>query len=416
MTGRRITPAQLPQLGSILFANHHTIALTPATDDAAWAAPAIWAAARAAAAAGRQVLLVDLGLESPGLDQGAIRLNPRGIAEAFTGDLQLHDVAAEQEVAGLHYIGRGATGGDPASLWNSDRWARLARGFASQGALLLLAMPPAALAALRLDGLALMVFAPSGYDPAGGTFPRIAERIAAGAPLIAVVARTAPASRISSPSRARRVPRRKNRSPALAGIAGLIVVLGAGAVLWGRRAEKASLQETRPARVSAPAVSVPPPAPDPADSLYYSVQVAAHDQLAQAMAHAAEIEKTGRIVIVTPVQVGNQGVWYRVLVGALQDAHAADSVLQDLWQNGVLERPQGTILRAPQAFRLRASRGDLAGLRARGIPAYIVLALDSTDQVYVGAFDLAEQARAIDSLLTAADLSGTLVRRTGFSQ
>jgi hypothetical protein len=119
---------------------------------------------------------------------------------------------------------------------------------------------------------------------------------------------------------------------------------------------------------------------------------------------------------VTPVQVGNQGVWYRVLVGALQDAHAADSVLQDLWQNGVLERPQGTILRAPQAFRLRASRGDLAGLRARGIPAYIVLALDRTDQVYVGAFDLAEQARAIDSLLTAADLSGTLVRRTGFSQ
>jgi hypothetical protein len=260
-----------------------------------------------------------------------------------------------------------------------------------------------------------MVFSPAGYEPSGGTFPRIVERIAAGAPLIAVVQRVAPPGRPSSPGR-RPPARRRSRSPALAGIAGLLVVLGAGAVLWGRRGEKEAPRETRPARLTAPAVAALAPEVVPADSLYYSVQVAAHDQLAQAMAHAEEIEKTGRLVVVTPVQVGTQGFWYRVLVGALPSAGAADSVLQDLWRSGVLERPQGTILRAPQAFRLRASRGDVAGLRARGVPAYIVQALDSTDQVYVGAFDLAEQARTIDSLLTAADLSGTLVRRTGFSQ
>ena len=105
-----------------------------------------------------------------------------------------------------------------------------------------------------------------------------------------------------------------------------------------------------------------------------------------------------------------------MLVGALPTARAADSLLQALWRDGALERPQGTILRTPDAYRVRASRDDLPGLRARGIPAYIVLAPDKTDLVYVGAFDLAEQASNTDSLLSSAHLAGTLVRRTGSSQ
>jgi hypothetical protein len=105
-----------------------------------------------------------------------------------------------------------------------------------------------------------------------------------------------------------------------------------------------------------------------------------------------------------------------VLAGALPTARAADSVLQRLWDAGLVERPQGTILRTPDTYRLKASRNDLRGLRARGIPAYIVQAPDGTEQVLVGAFDLVDQASTVDSLLGSASLGATLVRRTGSSQ
>jgi hypothetical protein len=56
---------------------------------------------------------------------------------------------------------------------------------------------------------------------------------------------------------------------------------------------------------------------------------------------------------------------------------------------------------------------DALGLRERGVPAYIVGAADGTARVYAGAFDLPEQARDIDSLLSAAGVTGSLVRRMG---
>src|SRR5205085_12483786 len=101
------------------------------------------------------------------------------------------------------------------------------------------------------------------------------------------------------------------------------------------------------------------------------------------------------------------------LVGALPTARAADSLLQGLRQAGTLERPQGTILRAPDAYRIHAERGEVPALRARGIPAYIVPAPDGTVLVYAGAFDVADQAQVMDSLLAAALLTGILSKRLG---
>src|SRR5512144_2377570 len=111
--------------------------------------------ARAAASSGRRVLLVDLGLEGATLDDGAVNATGGGIAEAFGSNGNLQDFAEEQEVAGLHYIGRGTSAGHLGTVWTSERWARLARGFASEDALLLLAAPPGALASLAIDDLAL---------------------------------------------------------------------------------------------------------------------------------------------------------------------------------------------------------------------------------------------------------------------
>jgi hypothetical protein len=112
-------------------------------------------------------------------------------------------------------------------------------------------------------------------------------------------------------------------------------------------------------------------------------------------------------------------LWYRVLAGALPTARAADSLLQALWRSQRVDRPQGTILRTPEAYRLGRrlppadAEADARGLRGRGIPAYIVGAPDGTARVYVGAFDLPEQAHAVDSLLSAAGVTGTLVQRMG---
>jgi hypothetical protein len=266
-----------------------------------------------------------------------------------------------------------------------------------------------------VDELAIMVMAPEGYSPSGASFPAINDRLSQGAVLAAVIARESrPRVTPSARRTARASSRRGGRT--VGGLVGVAVVV-AGAVIVLSRSSG-----TEPARAMARREHATPPAPpavtqdSPADSLYYSVQVAAHNTLAQAMLHAADIERKGHLAIVSPTRTGNQGVWYRVLVGALPTARAADSLLQTLWQEGALERPQGTILRTPDAYRLRASRDDLPGLRARGIPAYIVLSPDKTDLVYVGAFDLAEQATSTDSLLGSAHLTGTLVRRTGSSQ
>ncbi|MBI4420659.1 MAG: SPOR domain-containing protein [Gemmatimonadetes bacterium] len=435
MTARVLARSHLPQLVPTLFAGHHLVVLVPAAADRAWTAAAAWEFARAAATAERNVLLVDLSLEEPALDGGATNRIPRGIVDAIAADLPLSDVARPQDRPMLHYIGRGTPAPDPASVWSSPRWKRLARGFASEGALLALFVPPAALPTLAVEVDGIVVLAPEGYDPAQGIFPRIAEQLERGTPLLAVVASQGPtlAAEPPPPPDPRPRFRRRTRTPipllrtVLAQRPRGYVLLAALSVaatasvflLSGRRtrpaAEQADRSQTAPAGGAA---ALPTPV---GDTLYYSVQVAAHNTLPQALEHADRLERTGRLAIVTPVSLANRGLWYRVLVGVHPSARAADSALQGLWQLKLLERPQGTILRTPSAFRIKTASTreqagvEVRGLRAKGIPAYIVPAANHRAVVYVGAFDLPEQARTTDSLLAAAGLTGTLVQRLGIA-
>jgi cell division septation protein DedD len=159
-----------------------------------------------------------------------------------------------------------------------------------------------------------------------------------------------------------------------------------------------------------------------ADSLFYSVQVATFDALPQAMAHADRLRQNGSPAIVTPVRMGGQEGWYRVLAGSLPSPRAADSLRRALWDQRLLESPQGAIMRVHQAYQVgervpaATAEATARGLRARGIPAYIVGASDGTGRVYVGAFDLPDQARTIDSLLASAGITGTLTPRLGTTQ
>ena len=108
-----------------------------------------------------------------------------------------------------------------------------------------------------------------------------------------------------------------------------------------------------------------------------------------------------------------------MLVGALPTPAAADSLLRRLWQQHLVERPNGTILRTPHANALAESASPAEaerlaeGLRRRGVAAYIVPAPGGLARVLAGAFEAPDQARAADSLLQLAGLKSTLVLRMG---
>ncbi len=431
MTPREVTPAHFPNLAVTFFADRSVIAFTPATNDVAWAADATWAAARAVARSGRRVGLVDLSLEHPALDQRAADVSDEGIVDAFVFGASLGHVAREQE-PDLYFIPVGTAPTRPEDVWTSDRWRRLARGFHQEGALLLLFVPPAVLPRLSLELDGLVVLSPVGYAPEGLTFPGIGERLRQGTPLVAIVCNERTAPRPTPPPQPRRsisVPRPRKRLVVAPLAFWSVAVLGAGTVLALWLAGRSGRPNPAPAAPAPPATpdstpAVPQPASVPAtdagDSLFYSVQIAAFNQPDQAMSSVRSLSPgSAEVATVSPVRLGRQGLWYRVMAGAFPTAAGADSLLRALWRSGVVERPSGTILRTPQAYLVSregsaAAAGDVVeGLRRRGVAAYIVSAPDGSVQVLAGAFEAPDQARAADSLLRLAGLRATLVQRMG---
>jgi len=441
MTAREVTPTHFPNLAVTLFADCSVVALTPATNDLAWAAAVAWEAARAVARAGRRVGLVDLSLERPALRQSAVEAADEGIVDAFVYGVSLGHVARLQE-PDLYFIPVGSVPTDPNEVWASARWQRLARGFGQERALLLLFVPPAALPRLNLDLDGLVVLSPSGYSPESLAFPGIGDRLKRGTSLIAIVCaqRSSPRPTPAPQRRPSLGPRMSRRRPAVrpvfiaAGIVGLaaalVVVLGvgsggaggaAGAAAAAEAAGVAEGAETPEATGGLGAAAAPaaPLALNPGDSLFYSVQVAAFSQADQAMAYAQTLGD-GESATVSPVWLGGrQQLWFRVILGALPTAGEADSLLSALWRRRIVERPSGTILRTPHAFLLgreattEDAREAARGLRRRGVAAYIVAAPDGSAQVLVGAFEARDQARAADSLLRLSGLAAALAYRLG---
>lgn len=441
---REVAPDHFPNLAATLFADQAVIALTPATSDLAWAARVSRSAAGAVARSGRRVGLVDLSLEHPALRSAGP--GEEGIVDAFVFGVSLSHVAHEEE-PNLHVIGVGTQPPDPAEVWASERWVRLARGFRQEGALLLLFVPPGALPHLRapLDGL--VVLAPQGYPPDSPTFPGIGQQLQQGVPLLAVVCEAHPATASGPPPEPARPSIRTARAPAgrpqrlPARPAVVIPVLVAGgaalaALLWrgsprpappAAAGTPAAEPASRPADDSGSAAArsgrgtaaVPAQTPDAGDSLFYSVQVAAFSRAEQAAAYAERLaRRAGGAATVSPVRLGRQGLWFRVMVGVLPTAAGADSLLRELWRLKLVERPSGTILRTPHAYLVaRPGGGEAAavveGVRRRGMAGYIVAAPGGEVQVLVGAFEDPEQARAADSLLRLAGLEAKLVPRMG---
>ncbi len=407
MTIRDVRRIDLSQLVPSLLANKSVIALVPAVADDPWAAQVAWEIARAAAS-GRRVALVDVSLEQPALDAGAPA--GEGLVDAFEFGASLTHVAREQ-APGLFFISVGTAPSDPHVVRQHPRWRRLSRGFASEGALLLLYVPADAVddLAVKLDGV--LVLACEGRIPdTVGDIPVLATvREGDVAPAIGV-------RRVHIPWR-----------PLLLGAGGVLATGAIAALILmllpaPAPPEPVEPEPIPPAELSArpqPALPTPPPEPT-GDTLFYSVQVAAFNRLTQATARADELTAAGHPSTVTPVHLGRRASrWYRVVVGAVASSRAADSVRRALWNARLVDRGQGVILRTPVTHQISLQESEAAaeaaarGLRERGFPAYIVAGSNGASRVVFGAFESPQQAAAGDSLLAAYGLTGTLVSRIG---
>ena len=430
-------------LDSAVLTGYTVVAIIQATKNDHWAGDQTWNIARATARDESRVVLVDLSLDRPVLDDGAERIGEEGIVDAFLYDVSLNHVAQQQELPGLHYIGVGTPTHQPEAVWSHARWERLAKGFANEGALLLLFMPPSAMPFMVLKPDGMIVLDQHRSRAANPMLPvnphwldqvpiltSLVEPAPDGEPVPKVVSSRGPAPDTSpvageetgAQDEERVAPFRhrpwKTSTPRVGVGAVVIVVLAIIAVfrLSGNTAGEPSVGASAdPIPSEAAAVG----AGREADSLFYSVQVAAFDTWDRAMEYASILEREPLAAAVTPIRVGGR-IWYRVILGALATAQSADTVLKAFWRDGLVEVGQGTILRTPQAFDLGSrhsvdlAREETQRLRDGGIPAYSVVTAGAA-RILVGAFETPDQSGVAESLLNAAGLPATLIPRTGIT-
>jgi hypothetical protein len=427
VTGRPLPRSRLDALVPSLVTGQALIALVPATGDLKWAAGAAWDVARAAAVNDRRVALVDLWLEHPMLHE-TVGLSPtEGIVDAFEYDVSL--TKAAHEIDHVFFIAAGAVTAHAGDLFANPRWKKLHGGFKVEGALLVLFLSAGALARLSTVPDGLIVLSPDGYEPESSIGQGIAAVMERGVPLLGVVrerwtpspmAVPAPDARSVAPppgrisaSVARRPARRRTRPVVVA--ATLVAGAAGGWGLLARGAEHGP--SPTPARTAAahtprarPIAATPAPR---ADSLAWTVQLAAYAGLDKALALADRLSAEGVTPFVTPVALegraggvggGAGSLWYRVFAGAYPTRDSALSARSGLWARRLANRGQGDVLRAPYSLALRTSRDSL---RARGIAA---VSWDA-GRLLAGAFETPEQAAILEGQLKRAGVSATLVTR-----
>ena len=410
-------PRQLPlsRLGHLippLVESQALVALVPTTADLVWSAKAAWDIARIAARGGRRVALVDLGVEEPSLHQ-TVGLTPSdGIVDAFEYGVSL--AKAAHEVDGVFFIAAGSYTASAGDLYAHPRWRKLQAGFRSEGALLLLFVSAAGLGKLAAVADGAIVLAPEGLDPESAVGLELAAVAERGTPLLGVARDRWMPTPVAAPDFvvAPEPGRRGGRRGARAAVATIVL---AGAAMGGSLLMPA--REPAPAQVLPTLVpSATPPAPPApllpavrADTLGWTIQVAAYGTAAKALALADQLADAGGIdALVTPVQQNGAGtVWYRVLAGSFATREAAAAARDELWRRGTTARGIGDLLRAPYSFALETDT-SLTALRRRGLPA-----VRWRTRVLIGAFETPEQAAFTEGKLKRADVRATLLPRVG---
>ena len=416
MTGVRQLPlSRLGHLVPPLVDDAALVALVTMANDPPWAAKAAWDIARIAARDGRRVALVDLCLENPALHEMVGLHATEGIVDAFEYGVSLNKAA--HEVTGVFIIPAGSETAHPDEVYAHARWPKLQAGFRSEGALLLALLPLTGLAQLSAAPDGALVLAPEGVGPEFA-LPR-------DVPLLGVVRdRWLPSSpRVSPPSMTVPVTDRRRRGLRIALAALVVAALAVGGwALLARARESGFLVPPplpAPAPAPAPAHSSPLPAPThatiaKADTLGWTIQLAAYARLDKALALADRLTADGVTPFVTPVALDDRGrgsaVWYRVLAGAFPTRDSAVGARAGMWKHGLAARGQGDVLRAPYSFSLSDGAPAPSRLRARGIP---VVPWGSGSRLLAGAFETPEQASLFEARLKRAGVQARLVTRMG---
>jgi len=196
-------------------------------------------------------------------------------------------------------------------------------------------------------------------------------------------------------------------------VAALVVAaLAVGGWALLARARESAFIAPPPAPLTPPSttstiVHRPPPS---ADTLAWTVQLAAYASLDKALAHADRLAADAGVPsLVTPVPQSDNGpVWYRVLAGSYATRPAAAEARADLWRRGIVAEGIGDLLRAPYSYRAPVD-ASLEVLRRRGLPAVRW----SDGVILLGAFEAPEQAAFTKAALQRAGVRANLLPRMG---
>ncbi|MFL5580004.1 MAG: SPOR domain-containing protein [Gemmatimonadaceae bacterium] len=330
-----------------------------------------------------------------------------------------------------------------------ERWRRLAQGFESEGALLLLVAPADA------PGLQTLVDSLDGAVILGGAGRNLADSTR-----VIALARAPHEGRMPAP-RPAEVPRAAEPEPApeaveaprwrwLVWAAAIVLILGLAAgiaalsgVFRSRSASREpAVDSARPAPAApvtastgAPTVApVAAPAPDsvvvsrltpsnPSDSAAaakWAVELSLADSPEGARRRIAGSTATLPAATVSPAVMGPERArWYRVVVGAVATRVEAESLRADLRRQGVLLPEAGTIVRAPLALLLvpdvPAARTPAAmqPFEQRGLSPYVLVRPDGNAAVYAGAFATADDAAALAATVQRMGVAPVLAYRVG---
>ncbi|HWZ28244.1 MAG TPA: SPOR domain-containing protein [Gemmatimonadales bacterium] len=389
MTPQPIARSDALHTAPPLLEGRSLIALVPVGADLDWAGRAAWDVARGCAV-NRRVALVDLRLADPSLHRAPGLAPGEGIVDALEYERSWDLVA--REIDRVFFIGAGSEATDPGAILAHPRWRALHAGFRAEEALLLVFCNAADLEQLGSPPDGVMLLAPVGAAAVGLDVPDGVDVLAV---LSGPEAAPRPPRRISvSASR----PPRRGWRPLAAGVA--LALLGAvGWTMLGRGAEHGV--------PAAPLIALPR-----ADSVPWTVQLAAYGAPEKAVAEADRLTDEGVGTFVTPLALDASGArWYRVLVGAYATREGAAAARADLWRRGLAPTGQGELLHAPYSLRLDSTAAvPLDSLRRLGA---LPVRWGTSGTRLVGAFESPEQASVAAAALSGAGVPATLVTRTG---
>lgn len=421
--------AQLPGL----LAGASVVALVPATDLKGWAAETAWRVARAAALGGRRTALVDCFVDEPTLHSVAGAENNEGIHDAFEYGASLNRIVQQQPQANLFFISAGTYAADAQPLIANPRWRRLSAGFRHEEALLLLYVAPEHLGTLAAEPDGMVVLSPIGLDTTVAEAPAVAEALARGLPLLAVVA-DVDSMRVSGAHQAMRDEPVMREEPAArppasrerksAPMQMLVEQNQPGSIPWKALAIGLALlaaliylvvflvMKPRPdidtgAATRAAPTTTPAPAGAPlvgarvSDTLMFAVPVRTAQTLDAAFATLDSLESAGERGLIAPLRLGGQPPVYRVYRGPFGRAHrgAADTV--------PLSLP------LVSGLTLEAARAERTRLRGERVPSFIV-GRDSSFALLAGAYRAGTPSSHYRDLLTTTGSAGVLEPRVGY--